>query len=71
MQGCVVVRPTHRPVELDCAIETICETCAYFDTGPESVPMLVRQRDHAKAHHQNDRANVYDTLITTAETRTP
>jgi hypothetical protein len=22
-----------RPVELDCRMETICETCAYFETG--------------------------------------
>ena len=39
-----------RPVELDCRMETICETCAYFDTGPEFVPVLLRQRDHARAH---------------------
>ena len=58
-----------RPVELDCRMETICETCAYFETGPEFVPVLLRQRDHARTHHQTDRARLYDTLITRAEAR--
>jgi len=57
-----------RPVELDCRMEAICETCAYFDTGPEFVPVLLRQRDHAKAHRQPERARLYDDLITRAET---
>lgn len=60
-----------RPVELDCRMETICETCAYFDTGPEFVPVLLRQRDHAKANHQTDRAQLYDGLITRAEGSSP
>ncbi len=37
-----------RRVELDCRMETTFETCAYFDTGPEFVPVLLRQRDHAR-----------------------
>ena len=57
-----------RPVELDCRMETICETCAYFDTGPEFVPVLLRQRDHARTHQQPDRANLFDNLIERAET---
>ncbi len=52
-----------RPVELDCRMETICETCAYFDTGPEFVPVLLRQRNHARDHQQPDRAALYDSLI--------
>jgi site-specific recombinase XerD len=60
-----------RPVELDCRMETICETCAYFQTGPEFVPVLLRQRHHAKAHRQNERARLYDNLITQAETSRP
>jgi hypothetical protein len=32
-----------RPVELDCRMESACETCAYFHTGPEFVPVLLRQ----------------------------
>ncbi|HYN33066.1 MAG TPA: hypothetical protein VES40_10620 [Ilumatobacteraceae bacterium] len=52
-----------RPVELECRMETICETCAYFDTGPEFVPVLLRQRNHARDHQQPDRAALYDSLI--------
>jgi site-specific recombinase XerD len=56
-----------RPVELDCRMETICETCAYFQTGPEFVPVLLRQRDHARTHRQAERARLYENLITRAE----
>jgi site-specific recombinase XerD len=55
-----------RPVELDCRMESACETCSYFSTGPEFVPVLLRQRDHARDHHQPDRAALFDTLITRA-----
>ncbi len=34
-----------RPVELECRMESACETCAYFQTGPEFVPVILRQRD--------------------------
>ena len=37
-----------RPPELDCRLESACETCAYFRTGTEFLPVLVRQRDHAR-----------------------
>src|SRR5919106_11547 len=60
-----------RPLELDCRMATICETCAYFATGPQFVPVLLRQRDHARTHHQTDRAQLYDTLITTADANSP
>ena len=59
-----------RPVELDCRMETVCETCAYFETGPQFVPVLLRQRDHARAHRQVDRARLFDNLITRAEDTT-
>ncbi|HSP27047.1 MAG TPA: tyrosine-type recombinase/integrase [Ilumatobacteraceae bacterium] len=55
-----------RPVELNCRMESACETCSYFSTGPEFVPVLLRQRDHARDHHQPDRAALFDTLITRA-----
>jgi site-specific recombinase XerD len=60
-----------RPVELDCRMETICETCAYFETGPKFVPVLLRQRAHARDHYQPDRAKLYDDLITRAEKTSP
>jgi hypothetical protein len=31
-----------RPVTLDCAFETICERCGFFETGLEFVPVLLR-----------------------------
>jgi integrase len=52
-----------RPVELDCRMESACETCAYFSTGPQFIPVLLRQRDHAHNHHQPDRAALFDRLI--------
>jgi hypothetical protein len=55
-----------RPVELDCRMESICETCAYFRTGPEFVPVLLRQRDHARQHGQSERADLFEGLVTRA-----
>jgi integrase/recombinase XerD len=49
--------------ELDCRMESICETCAYFRTGPEFVPVLLRQRDHARQHGQRERANLFEDLV--------
>jgi len=57
-----------RPAELDCRLESACETCAYFRTGTEFLPILVRQRDHARDHGQTDRAALFDGLIQRAET---
>ncbi len=52
-----------RPVELDCRMESACESCTYFKTGAEFVPVLLRQRDHARDHGQTDRAALYDGLL--------
>ena len=52
-----------RPAELDCRLESACETCAYFRTGTEFLPILVRQRDHARDHGQAGRAALFDGLI--------
>ena len=56
-----------RPAELDCRMESACETCAYFRTGTEFLPVLIRQRDHAHDHGQADRAALFDGLIQRAE----
>ena len=56
-----------RPVELDCRMESACETCAYFQTGIEFRPVLLRQRDHARDHHQPDRAALLDSLLNRIE----
>jgi site-specific recombinase XerD len=60
-----------RPAQLDCRMETICETCTYFQTGPEFVPVLLRQRDHARDRNQTDRAALFDHLIQQADKDTP
>jgi site-specific recombinase XerD len=52
-----------RPPELDCRLESACETCAYFRTSPQFLPILTRQRDHAQDHGQADRAALFDGLI--------
>ena len=52
-----------RPVELDCRMESACETCAYFHTSTQFTPVLLRQRDHARDHGQPDRAAIFDTLL--------
>jgi site-specific recombinase XerD len=56
-----------RPVELECRMESACETCNYFTTGPEFVPVLLRQRDHARQHNQPDRAALFQQIIERAE----
>jgi hypothetical protein len=56
-----------RPVEPDCRMDEACETCSYFQTGTEFVPVLLRQRDHARDHGQPDRAALFDDLIQRAE----
>ena len=52
-----------RPVELDCRFQTICEGCGFFQTGPEFIPILRRQRDDATAHDDRARTDLYDDLI--------
>jgi hypothetical protein len=56
-----------RPPDLDCRLESACETCACFRTGTEFLPILVRQRDHARDHAQTGRAALFDGLIQRAE----
>ena len=55
-----------RPAELDCRIESACERCAFFQTGPEFVPVLLRQRNHAREHGQTDRAAIFEDLVNRA-----
>ena len=55
-----------RPAELDCRIESACERCAFFKTGPDFVPVLLRQRDHAREHGQIDREVLYESLVNRA-----
>jgi integrase len=52
-----------RPLELDCRFQTICEGCGFYETGPEFVTILRRQRDDATAHHDHTRTRLYTDLI--------
>ena len=52
-----------RPIELDCRMESACETCSYFRTSIEFKPTLTRLRDHAREHGQTDRAALFDSLL--------
>jgi len=52
-----------RPVGLDCHFESICESCAYFQTTLEFRPTLERQRDDADTKGQVARVKIFDGLL--------
>lgn len=53
-----------RPAELDCAFESICETCSFFQTSIEFRPTLQAQHDDAETKGQTHRADLFNQLIT-------
>ena len=52
-----------RPPELGCAFESICETCTFFQTSIEFRPALQAQHDHAAAHSQQHRQQLFASLL--------
>ncbi len=52
-----------RPALLDCVFESVCERCGFFETGPQFVTILKRQRKHADQRGQSDRSRLFDDLI--------
>lgn len=52
-----------RPAIAGCAYESICETCGFFQTGPQFVTILTHQRDHATDRNQTDRADLFNHLL--------
>jgi site-specific recombinase XerD len=56
-----------RPAELDCAYESICENCTFFQTTIEFRPNLQAQHDDAAAKAQQHRADLFDRLLTNLE----
>jgi site-specific recombinase XerD len=52
-----------QPPQLDCAFESICETCSYFQTSIEFRPTLQAQHDHAATHGQTGRQKLFAKLI--------
>jgi hypothetical protein len=53
-----------RPPELDCAFESICETCSFFQTSIEFRPTLQAQHDDAASKGQAHRADLFNKLLT-------
>jgi site-specific recombinase XerD len=52
-----------RPAELDCAFESICETCTFFQTSIEFRPTLQAQHDDAAAKGHHHRADLFNHLL--------
>jgi site-specific recombinase XerD len=52
-----------RPALLGCAFESVCERCGFFETGPQFLTILKRQRKHADERGQSDRSQLFDGLI--------
>ena len=52
-----------RPALLACAFESVCERCGFFETGPQFVTILKRQRKHVDERGQSDRSQLFDGLI--------
>jgi site-specific recombinase XerD len=52
-----------RPPELDCAFESICETCTFFQTSIEFRPTLQAQHDDAETKGQDHRADLFNQLL--------
>jgi hypothetical protein len=52
-----------RPVGLDRTFESVCERCGFFETGPQFLTILRRQRDDAVGHRQDDRVELLDGLL--------
>ena len=44
-------------------MESACETCAYFRTSTQFLPILTRQRNHATQQGQTERAELFDKII--------
>lgn len=58
----------NRPAVLGCIHESICEQCGFFETGPEFVPIILRQRQHATEHNQPERALLFSNLLNHLDT---
>jgi len=53
------------PAELDCAFESICESCTFFQTSIEFRPTLQAQHDDAATKHQTGRQQLFSQLLDT------
>ena len=69
--ACYGADPSRPSASLDCVYESICERCGFFDTGPQFIPILRRQRDHALERDQHDRAEIFTSLIEGIDNQPP
>jgi hypothetical protein len=60
---CSATATAPAPQELDCAFESICETCTFFQTRIEFRPTLQAQHDDAAAKGHNHRADLFHQLL--------
>jgi hypothetical protein len=60
-----------RPAQLDCSYQTICEGCGFFETGPEFLTILRRQKDNALEQADFERQHIYQELIDGLTTNKP
>ena len=58
-----------RPAKLDCAMETICEGCGFFQTTIAFRPTLQAQHDDADAKGQEGRAELFANLLNSPASR--
>ena len=58
-----------RPAKLDCAFETICEGCGFFQTTIAFRPTLQAQHDDATSKGQDGRAELFKKLLDSPATR--
>ncbi|MEO6713209.1 MAG: tyrosine-type recombinase/integrase [Mycobacteriales bacterium] len=58
-----------RPAKLDCAFETICEGCGFFQTTIAFRPTLQAQHDDALAKGQDGRAELFQNLLNSPAAR--
>ena len=53
----------NRPPQIDCQFESICESCAFYNTDQSFQPVLEAQRDHAVQQDQHHRVDLFQMLI--------
>jgi hypothetical protein len=53
----------HPASELDCAFESIGETCTFFQTSIEFRPVLQAQHDDAMTKHKDHRGQLFTSLL--------
>jgi len=58
-----------RPAKLDCAFETICEGCGFFQTTIAFRPNLQAQHDDAAAKGQDGRVELFQNLLNSPAAR--